>query len=257
MSKNLTIKILEVSGLVTVAQYVGLPVGNIRPRNAVTTTGSGVLTRGSLGRLNRLIAQGDEHAKIVRQVVTHMEITGPRYWWQQFATYHAGVEMYSGSTMYQLTSRAVTTEDFSDTTPSQAIKAFEQQIDRSGDLVRAKAALPEGYLQTRLVMCSYQTLRRIWLQRRSHKLPEWREFIESMHELPYCHDLIFVEPYNPWRKLWEQWFNRDIPSPWYHDLEQNVEFCVGCGSNREYGHSNDCVIARAEAMLAQSKESEQ
>jgi len=198
MSKNLTVKILEVSGLVIAAQYVGLPVGNIRPRNAVTAS-SGVLTHGSLNRLNRLIAKGDEHAKIMRQVVVHMEITGPRYWWQQWATYRAGMEMYSGSTMYTLLRDGVKFDDF--TPGTECSPALADAIE-SRDLVRAKANLPEGFLQTRLCMLSYQTLRRMWLQRRKHKLGEWHEFIESMHELPYCHDLIFVEPRNPWRDLW-------------------------------------------------------
>lgn len=199
MSDNLTVKILEVSGLTVAAQYVGLPVGNIMPREAVTTS-SGVLTRESQSRLSRLTARGDEHAKIMRQVVVHMEITAPRYWWQQFATYHAGVEMYSGSTMHTLLKKPpLDYHEFAHgTTFSGAL------MDALGDqnLAAAKANLPEGFLQTRLVMVSYQTLRRIWLQRRKHKLGEWHEFIESMHELPYCHDLIFVEPYNPWRDLW-------------------------------------------------------
>ena len=201
MSNSLTVKILEVSGLAIAAQYVGLPVGKVMPGDTVTTS-SGVLTRESVSRLGRLIAKGDEHAKIMRQVVVHMEITAPRYWLQQFATYEIGREMYSASTMYQLMNRAVVADDFSDATPNQAIRALEQQIDRSGDLVRAKAGLPEGYLQTRLIMVSYQTLRRMWLQRRAHRLPEWASFLQAMHELPHCDDLIFVEPRNPWRELW-------------------------------------------------------
>ena len=201
MSNNLTVKVLEVSGLAIAAQYVGLPVGKVRSMDEVARS-FGNLDRGSVSRLSRLIAKGDEHAKIMRQAVVHMEITAPRYWLVQFDTYETGREMYSESTMYQLMNRAVVVEDFSDTTPGQAIRALEQQIDCSGDLVRAKAGLPEGYLQTRLVMVSYQTLRRMWLQRRKHRLPEWHEFIGAMQELPHCHDLIFVEPRNPWRDLW-------------------------------------------------------
>jgi len=198
MSKNLTVKILEVSGLVIAARYVGLPVGNIRPRNAVTTS-SGVLTHESLNRLNRLIARGDEHAKIMRQVTAHMEITGPRYWWQQWATYQAGVEGYSGSTMRTLIRDGAGPDDY---TQETIVSGALIGAIRSRDLVGAKANLPEGFLQTRLVTCSYQTLRRMLFQRRSHKLGEWAEFLLAIRELPYYGELIHVEHRNPWRDLW-------------------------------------------------------
>jgi len=190
MSKNLTIKILEVNGLDVAAQYVGLPVGKIRQRDEVLRS-FGNLDRESVSRLSRLIILGDEHAKIMRQVVVHMEITAPRYWWQQFATYRAGMEMYSGSTMHTLLRDGVRFDDF---VPGTEISPTLADAIKDRDLAKAKANLPEGFLQTRLVMVSYQTLRRIWLQRRSHRLPEWHEFILALHELPYCNELIFVEP---------------------------------------------------------------
>lgn len=259
MSSNLTVKILEpsglaieVSGLAIAAQYVGLPVGKIRPPFEVRDNSrwqGGILTHESVSRLNRLIAKGDEHAKIMRQVVVHMEITAPRYWWQQWATYRVGAEMYSGSTMYTLLRDGV---KFSDFTPGTECSPALSSAIAARDLAAAKANLPEGFLQTRLVMVSYQTLRRVWLQRRKHRLGEWHEFIEAMQELPHCDDLIFVEPRNPWRDLWEQ-----MPSPWYRDTGQNVEFCIGCGNNREYGHDSDCIFAEAKALLGQSEESAQ
>lgn len=55
----------------------------------------------------------------------------------------------------------------------------------------------------------------------------------------------------PWRELWQRWFDQDVPSPWYYNAEQDVEFCVACGNNREYGHDDSCVLAKAKAMLEQ------
>ena len=198
MSNNLTIKILEVGGLSIAAQYVGLPVGKIRPKADVMRS-FGNLTRESVSRLGHLVTLGDEHAKIMRQVTVHMEITAPRYWWQQFATYRAGMEMYSGSTMHTLLRDGV---KFSDFVPETECSPALADAIKDRDLVKAKVNLPEGFLQTRLIMISYQTLRRMWAQRKNHKLPEWHSFLESMHELPYCDELIFVEPRNPWRELW-------------------------------------------------------
>jgi ribosomal protein L39E len=42
--------------------------------------------------------------------------------------------------------------------------------------------LPEGYLQTRLILMNYQTLRTIIAQRQNHRLPQWRMFIKKMKE---------------------------------------------------------------------------
>ena len=55
-----------------------------------------------------------------------------------------------------------------------------------------KDALPEGYLQTRVDMFSYQTLRRIVAQRHNHRLPEWHTFIDWIRTLPFAEELIFV-----------------------------------------------------------------
>lgn len=241
---NIQVKILEVNGLEIAARYVGLPVGSVGPEQVARPT------TGDLAKLNRLIALGDEHAKIMRQVVVHMEITAPRYWLQQLATYQVGVEMYSGSTMHTLLRNP---PDFGDFAPGTTFSPGLAGALGSQDLRRAKANLPEGYLQTRLVMVSYQALRRMWLQRRKHRLPEWAEFIEALHELPYCEDLIFVEPRNPWRELWAEWFDFD-GEPWLYDAAQVTTFCIFCGNNKEYGHSSNCVYPKVKRLLDKEAE---
>ena len=55
-----------------------------------------------------------------------------------------------------------------------------------------KAMLPESFIQTRVVMISYQALRNIYRQRSSHRLPEWRTFchwIES-DNIPFSREFI-------------------------------------------------------------------
>ena len=65
--------------------------------------------------------------------------------------------------------------------------------NRDADILNdIKDALPEGYLQTRVDMFSYQTLRRIVVQRHNHRLPEWHQFISWIKTLPLAEELIFV-----------------------------------------------------------------
>jgi len=246
MSENIQVKILEVTGLNVAFAYVGLPMGKITDPARMKYLPASAWTDQERV-LTNLISQGDEHAKIMRQVTVHMEITAPRYWWQQFATYRAGVEMYSGSTMHTIHNRRVTPEDFSDRADLGIIDLFNDVLVR-GDISDTKANLPEGYLQARLVMVSYQTLRRMWLQRRKHKLGEWHEFIEALHELPYCEALIFVEPHNPWRELWQELLDPD-KSPW-----DKWGFCFYCGVPAPGVHDPSCVYHKAKQLLDKEAE---
>lgn len=58
-------------------------------------------------------------------------------------------------------------------------------------LRKAKAMLPESYLQTRTVSTNYQELRNIYFQRKNHRLDkEWGLFIKWIESLPYAKELI-------------------------------------------------------------------
>ena len=52
--------------------------------------------------------------------------------------------------------------------------------------------LPDGYLQTRMVNVNAKTLRNMYLQRKNHKLEEWRDFCAWIKTIPHG-DLITFE----------------------------------------------------------------
>jgi hypothetical protein len=60
------------------------------------------------------------------------------------------------------------------------------------ELVEMKNNLPEGTMQKRVQVFSYQTLRRIYVQRRNHRLPHWREFCTWVETLPFAEQLILI-----------------------------------------------------------------
>ena len=118
--------------------------------------------------LQKLVRAGDEHAKVLRGVVVWAKVTAPVYWWCEQETYRAGHErLMSESTMH---------------------------IDCKGlsgeELQKAKAEIPMGKELTKVDFFSYQCLRRIWQQRKNHRLPEWREFCEWIESLPMAGELI-------------------------------------------------------------------
>ena len=120
--------------------------------------------------MQTLVKRGDEHAKVVRGINVWAKITAPVYWFIEQETYRAGHErLASESTMH---------------------------IDCKGlsgnELQEAKAAIPMGKELTKVDMFSYQTLRRIVIQRHNHRLPEWHHFIAWIKTLPLAEELIFV-----------------------------------------------------------------
>lgn len=51
--------------------------------------------------------------------------------------------------------------------------------------------LPESWVQKRTITMNYENLISMYHQRKSHKLPEWREdFVEWVKTLPYANELI-------------------------------------------------------------------
>lgn len=178
----LEIKTLEIAGINSALETLRLPFGkecrsnctfNYRCDNKDTntffaaTTGA-IVDKNDIELLSTLIERGDEHAKAVRLINVYVNITAPRYWWQEMVTYEVGV-----------------TKGCSNSTMHQECKRLSEE-----ELISAKEELSEGTLQTRTYMISYQTLRRIYLQRKDHRLPHWREFCEWIETLPFAKELI-------------------------------------------------------------------
>ena len=167
------IKLIELSGFVSALQALRLPYGlecrsemqvNIQhTNNAFFLLNQGIVDDKDEDLLKSLIRRGDEHAKVIRGIVAYVEINAPRYWYQEFATYRIGCEVLASESTMHMQGKGLSEEE----------------------LVKMKNELPEGTMQKRIVMLSYQTLRRIYIQRRKHRLPHWREFCAWIETLPY------------------------------------------------------------------------
>lgn len=121
--------------------------------------------------LSTLITRGDEHAKVLRGVVAYTLITAPIYWWVDLETYTVGHQrLMSGSTM------------------NKECKGLTGE-----ELQKVKGNIPFGREITKVDSFSYQTLRRIYIQRKNHRLPEFHQFCEWIETLPLAKELILVE----------------------------------------------------------------
>lgn len=169
------IKLIELSGFVSALQALRLPYG-LECRSETqfdlkfTDTfqsffirSEGYIDDKDEDLLKSLIRRGDEHAKVIRGIVAYVEINAPRMWWMEFATYRIGCEVLASESTMHIQGKGLSEEE----------------------LVKMKNELKEGTMQKRIVMLSYQTLRRIYIQRRKHRLPHWREFCAWIETLPY------------------------------------------------------------------------
>lgn len=121
------------------------------------------------------------HNKFLEQIQVWMDITAARYWWQQFDTYRVGMSKQSGSTMHTLMKRDLTQEDFESPIRESTLKYLNTLINIK-NFDQLKVELPEGFLQRRIVCCSYKSLRAMISQRQHHKLREWHQLIETIFD---------------------------------------------------------------------------
>lgn len=120
--------------------------------------------------MQKLIQNGDEHAKPMRGVLTYLDITAPIDWWVEEETYEAGHQrLFSASTM---------------NTEGKQLKghALREALDK----------ISFGREIRKIDYFSYQTLRRIVRQRYNHRKAEWHFFIEHIKTLPFAYDFILV-----------------------------------------------------------------
>ncbi len=121
----------------------------------------------------------DGHNKFLESIVVWLDITAPRYFWQQFDTYRVGVTKQSESTMHTMTRRPLEQTDFEHPIPEAHLQHLNRHIAQQG-WEEAKRDLPESFLQRRIVCTSYMTLQRMVRQRTTHRLPEWHRFIAEV-----------------------------------------------------------------------------
>ena len=121
------------------------------------------------------------HNKFLESIVVWIDIEACRAFWSEFDTYRVGTTKQSESTMHTLSKRAPTYSDFEPNTPTGIIDTFITLWPYiKHDVTTLKLALPEGFLQRRLVCTNYKVLRNVIAQRTGHRLIFWQQFIDDV-----------------------------------------------------------------------------
>ena len=117
---------------------------------------------------SRLVKAGDEHAKSIRGIIVYFKLSFGIGFMVEFDTYKIGIETLSTSSTMHIDHKGL-----------KGIK-----------LAEAKQNNLSNVYYTRTSMISYQALRRIYQQRRSHRHPDWQIFCNKIETLPYFKELI-------------------------------------------------------------------
>lgn len=109
-----------------------------------------------------------------------VDITLPRYIWQELDTYKVATVRNSCSTMHKLGGSEITKEDFQGGYVSIEVLASLNELSqryaqtKDYEIVRnMKKILPEGFLQKATYSMSYETGLSMIRWRKDHRLPEW------------------------------------------------------------------------------------
>lgn len=124
-------------------------------------------------------------SKFMEAVAVWLDVTAPRYWWQQFATYRVGTSSQSESTMHTLMRTVLEQHHFEGGCDETIVGSLNHAI-KMNNFDHAKRHLPESFLQRRIVATNYKSLRHIYHQRKNHKLREWTEFCAALTKQLEC-----------------------------------------------------------------------
>ena len=191
------INIIETSGETTALFGIGLSYGitsTYKSRIALHLYDD--LYDKLLKTADKLAHKQGGHNKFLESINISLDITAPRYWWSEFDTYRVGVTKQSESTIHTLGKRDLTADDFEHNLPFDILTIFNNIIDRyrctenkkekETLFLTLKNLLPEGYLQRRIVVLNAKTLQNIIAQRINHRLPEWKQFCDTLrNSLPF------------------------------------------------------------------------
>ena len=191
------INIIETSGENTALFGIGLSYGITSTYKSCTALHLyNDLYNKLLKIANALAHKQRGHNKFLESINISLDITAPRYWWSEFDTYRVGVTKQSESTIHTLGKRDLTADDFEHNLPFDILTIFNNIIDRyrctenkkekETLFLTLKNLLPEGYLQRRIVVLNAKTLQNIIAQRINHRLPEWKQFCDTLrNSLPF------------------------------------------------------------------------
>ena len=177
--------------------------------NAIVTSGYPMVTtlaRAALSEDDRKRAvklgttgTGEGHDNFLNGVVVQFDLTFSNKAWVELQRYHFIDFISSQSTMHRI-AKFNLDKQYNSYVDPRVIAVMNELKDKYNaskdkeDYLRLLYSNPAGFMLTAGMTTNYRQLKTMYKQRKTHRLPEWREFCAWLETLPMFMELCFPKP---------------------------------------------------------------
>lgn len=182
-------------GNITNIKVYGLDESIVRakyPMSVDTSTLNSDITKGILGLSN--CEKGTGHDQWLTGVIVQFDLTYTVKAWTEAERYSWLDFVSSQSTMHRI-AKFDLDKQYSEYTDPRSIAIVKELVEKYNetkspeDYLRVLMSNPCGFKLTAGMTTNYRQLKTIYAQRRTHRLPEWREFCAWIETLPMFNEL--------------------------------------------------------------------
>ncbi len=135
------------------------------------------------------------HDQALTGIVAQFDLTLTVKAWTEAERYHFLDFVSSQSTMHRIGKFDLDNQyiEYVDPRMVKIMNELKEKYNQSGekeDYLRLLYSNPCGFKLTAAMTTNYRQLKTIYKQRKSHRLPEWREFCRQLEEFPYFSELV-------------------------------------------------------------------
>ena len=183
-------------GKITNTKVYGLDESIIRAKYPMSVDISALnsdVTKGILALAG--CEKGTGHDNWLNGVVVQFDLTYTVKAWTEAERYHFLDFVSSQSTMHRIAQFDLD-KQYDEHTDPRIIEIVKELADKYNetkdpeDYLRLLMSNPCGFQLTAGMTTNYRQLKTIYAQRRTHRLPEWREFCAWIETLPYAKEFI-------------------------------------------------------------------
>ena len=183
-------------GCISNTKVYGLDESIIRAKYPMSTDVSALnsdVTKGILALAQ--CEKGTGHDQWLTGVVVQFDLTYTVKAWTEAERYHFLNFVSSQSTMHRIAQFDLDKQYDEHTDPRviEIVKELAAKYNETKDpedYLRLLMSNPCGFQLTAGMTTNYRQLKTIYAQRRTHRLPEWREFCAWIETLPYAKEFI-------------------------------------------------------------------
>lgn len=142
--------------------------------------------------------KGSGHDQFLTGIVVQFDLTFSIKAWVEAERYHFLDFVSSQSTMHRITKFDVSSQCNEYVTSkaienlSECVKEYNEK-QTPNNYLKVLYNIPTGFTLTARMTTNYRQLKTIYSQRKTHRLPEWREFCKWCETLPYFKEIVIQE----------------------------------------------------------------